>query len=53
MQDTREKRKAFEEEKAAAQQEIKSLQQEEAKRYGEELKADRKGANPPAPTGKP
>lgn len=52
VQETREKRKDFQDEKASATEEIKGLRREEAKRYRQELKADRKAA-PAAPADKP
>ena len=47
--EAREKRKALEAEKDSASKEIRGMQQEENKRYREELKKDRQAPPPPPP----
>jgi FecR protein len=44
IDETREKRKAFRDERKAAKDEVDELRREEKRRYKEEMKADRKGA---------
>jgi len=53
VQETREKRQEFQEEKKSAVEEIKGLRRDEAKRYRQELKGDRKGAAPADSPDKP
>jgi FecR protein len=51
--DARGKRKSLEEEREATTEEMKALQQQEAKRYREELKKDRTSGDSSAPPAKP
>ena len=47
-EETKEKRKALQDERESTAKEMKDLHQEEAKRYREELKNDKKAADPPS-----
>jgi hypothetical protein len=51
--DARGKRKSLEEERDSTTEEMKALQQQEAKRYRDELKKDRTSGDPSTPPAKP